>query len=128
MRLGAKLAFKNKAWAAENRAVEGRIHSIGAERKLELGGPRIAKLARRWEGQIEFDGLALPVDLALCGRGIGDVGQAQRGVDMLDAALGTMIVVEDANRTVLDADVVQSDVSLRPGLFCGRPCAEVELM
>ena len=76
MRLGAELAFENKARAAEDRAAEGRIHSIGAERKLELGGPRIAKLARRCEGQIEIDGLALPVDLALGGQGIGDVGQA----------------------------------------------------
>src|SRR4029078_10655715 len=108
--------------------VEGRIHSISAERKLELGGPRIAKLARRCEGQIEIYGLALPVDLALGGQGIGDVGQAQRGVDMLDAALGTLIVVEDANRTILDADVVQSDVSLRPGLFGERTGDEVELI
>ena len=39
---------------------------------------------------------------------------------MLDAALGTLIVVEDANRTILDANVVPKDDRPNQDLFLRR--------
>src|SRR6185437_7944958 len=45
---------------------------------------------------------------------------------MLDAALGTLVVVEDADRTVLDAHVLQLDVALRVSLLSECSGNEIE--
>ena len=42
-------------------------------------------------------------------------GQAQIGIDLFDAPLGAVLVVDDADRAVLDLNVVEPDVAARGG-------------
>ena len=114
LRLRREIAFGGEGRLGHDIAVELRVDRLGIEGKLE---PRRARVEVGWrrELEVEADARVLPIEIALGGQRIDEMRQAQIGVDLLDAPLGAVLVVDDADRAVLDPHVVQHDVAARGG-------------
>ena len=117
LRLRREVAFGGEGRLTHDIAVELRVDRLGIEGELEPCRARF-EIGRRGELEVEADARVLPVEIALGGERIDEMRQAQIGVDLLDAPLGAVLVIDDADRAVLDLYVVQHDVAARGGEGC----------
>src|SRR4029077_4015194 len=97
-------------------ALEARGDRRVVEGEHEPRGSFLAEIRRRGQLDAESDGLVLPVELAGARHRIGKRRHADMRIDMLDAALRALAVLDDLDRTVLDLNVLELDVALRRGL------------
>ena len=113
MDLGRQLALTGEARLGLNIALEARGDRRVVEREHEARGAFLAEIGRRGQLDAEGYGLILPVEFAGAGHRIGKRRHADARIDMLDAALGALVVIDDLDRAVLDLHVLQPDVALR---------------
>ena len=113
MRLGGNFALPAEMGPRRNGAIEARGDGLGIERQRELGRTLLAQIGGRGEAEAEIDGLVLPFEFALAGERLGQRRQAEGGGDVLHAAHGSLLVIEDVHRAILDADIPELDVAAR---------------
>ncbi len=113
MDLGRQLAVTREARLGHDVALEARGDRRIVEGKHDASGTLGAEIGQRGQLDAEIDGLILPNELAGAGERIGESRKAHIRIDMLDAPLGALLVIDDVDRTVLDAHVLEPDVALR---------------
>jgi len=109
---GRHLALTGELGPRHDRAVEPRCDGLRIEGEEQLGRAFLAQIDRRGQLEAEIDSFSLPIEITVSCEWIRKRGHAHIRVDMLDALLSALFVVDDVDRAVLDAQIVERHVAL----------------